>query len=134
MLYLVEQPPHCDLLRLSLSTGDLSALDGLFPSGFIFVIILKTSYISRTLFASIYILSYVFLFQGNLSFIFFLFLYDINQAYWRQQQHKLFIFISFNGDLSALDGLYPSVFFSNFFFDNFFYLQRSNNNNTNQNN
>lgn len=34
MLYLVEQPPHCDLLRLSLSTGDLSALDGLFPSGF----------------------------------------------------------------------------------------------------
>ena len=33
MLYLVEQPPHYDLLRLSLSTGDLSALDGLFPSG-----------------------------------------------------------------------------------------------------
>ena len=35
MLYLVEQPPHYDLLRLSLSTGDLSAFDGLFPSGFI---------------------------------------------------------------------------------------------------
>ena len=37
MLYLVEQPPHYDLLRLSLSTGDLSALDGLFPSGFYFI-------------------------------------------------------------------------------------------------
>ena len=33
MLYLVEQPPHCDLLRLSLSTGDLYALDVQFPSG-----------------------------------------------------------------------------------------------------
>jgi hypothetical protein len=39
-LYLVEQPPHYDLLRLSLSTGDLSAFDGLFPSGLFNFIIL----------------------------------------------------------------------------------------------
>jgi len=78
-LYLVEQPPHCDLLRLSLSTGDLSALDGLFPSGFNFLFFFFVlPFISFPLFIWLYFIKFI----PFLDFVFFFnFFYSIENLF-----------------------------------------------------